>query len=284
MSAESCVPLPAGTLPAPRPDLAVLKGRQRDTWASGDYAVIGRTLQIVGETLCEAADVRGGERVLDVAAGNGNAALAAARRWADVIAVDWVPALLERTARRAEANGLALHTREADLEALPFEDGSFDAVLSVYGAMFSPDQERTATEMLRVCRDGGRVAMANWTPDGFIGELFRVVGAHVPPPQGVESPARWGTEERLRELFPRPAAELRIAERTFTFRYRSVDHWLEVFRAYYGPMLRAFEALPAERRPDLDRDLRALLDRWNTADDGTFVAPGAYLEVVARKR
>jgi len=266
------------------PDFAAIKNTQRATWASGDYGVVGRSLQIVGETLCEAADIRGAEKVLDVAAGDGNAALAAARRWADVTASDYVPALLERTMRRAEANGLSMQVREADAENLPFENDSFDAVMSVFGAMFTPNQERTASEMLRVCKPGGRVALANWTPSGFIGELFRVVGRHVPPPAGVKPASLWGTEDRLRELFPSDVADVRVAERVFNFRYRSPRHWIDVFQTYYGPVLRAFAALPQERRGDLDDDLFALAQEHNVTTDGTFVAPGAYLEVVITKR
>ncbi len=284
MSTESCLPAPGVLAHTIGPDLKRIKNVQRETWASGDYAVIGRSLQIVGETLCEAVDVRGGEDVLDVAAGNGNASLAAARRWANVTASDYVPSLLAGTRRRAAADGLDLQIREADAENLPFGDESFDVVLSVFGAMFAPDQERTAAEMLRVCRRGGRVALANWTPEGFIGEMFRVVGRHVPPPAGLKSPAMWGTEARLAELFPEEVADLRVTRRHFVFRYRSPAHFLEIFRAYYGPVLRAFAALPREGQGQLERDLLAFLAARNVALDGTFVAPGEYLEVVATRR
>ncbi len=284
MNTESRLAAPAVPAQPIGPDLWRIKSVQRETWASGDYAVIGRSLQIVGETLCEAADVRGGEAVLDVAAGNGNASLAAARRWANVTASDYVPALLAGTRRRAAADGFDLRIREADAENLPFDDESFDVVLSVFGAMFAPDQERTAAEMLRVCRRGGRVALANWTPEGFIGEMFRVVGRHVPPPAGLRSPAQWGTEARLAELLPGSTVDLRVARHHFAFRYRSPVHFLEIFRAYYGPVLRAFAALPREGQAALERDLLALLDARNVALDGTFVAPGEYLEVVATKR
>ncbi len=266
----------AGT-PAP---LDPLKVRSQATWASGDVAVIGSTLQLVGETLCEAADVSAGERVLDVACGNGNAALAAARRFATVTGVDFVPALLEKARARAAATGLALELREADAEALPFADGSFDVVLSTYGVQFTPDQPRAAAELLRVCRRGGRIALASWTPDGFIGKLFQVVGRHVPPPPGIRSPALWGTEARLQELFGAGAGALRSAVRHFTFRYLSPAHFVEVFRRWYGPMHRAFAALPPEGQAALERDLLALLGQWNTARDGGLAVPGAYLEAV----
>jgi SAM-dependent methyltransferase len=284
MSTISSLPQPGAIATAIDPDYTAIKTVQRATWASGDYSVVGNTLQIVGETLCEAADIRGGEQVLDVAAGNGNASLAAARRFADVTASDYVPALLERARRRAEADGLALTTREADAENLPFDDESFDAVLSVYGAMFTPNQDRTASELLRVCKRGGRVAMANWTPDGFIGAMFRVVGRLVPPPVGVKPASLWGTKDRLAELFPSHVADLRVTERTFNFRYRSPKHFVGIFRTYYGPVLRAFAALPEERRGELERDLLAFVDRFNTATDGSLVAPATYLEVVATKR
>jgi ubiquinone/menaquinone biosynthesis C-methylase UbiE len=235
--------------PATSPDFAAIKTRQKATWASGDYAVIGTTLQIVGETLCEAADLRPGQRVLDVAAGNGNATLAAARRWCEVTSTDYVPALLERARERAAAERLhAIDFCEADAEALPFDDASFDAVLSAFGCMFAPNPPRVAAELLRVCRPGGRIAMANWTPEGFIGQLFKTVGKHVPPPAGVSSPALWGSRGRIAELFE-PAAHVAAETRQFVFRYRSPEHWLEVFRGYYGPVLKAFAALDAGGQP-----------------------------------
>ncbi len=264
----------------PLPDLDALKARSRAAWASGDFAVIGSTLQLVGETLCEAAGVAAGERVLDVACGNGNAALAAARRFAAVTGVDFVPALLEKARARAQADGLPLTLREADAEALPFPDGAFDVVLSTFGVQFAPDQPRAAAELLRVCRRGGRVAHASWTPDGFVGQLFRTVGAHVPPPPGARSPARWGTEARLQELFGAGAGALRTAVRHFPFRYRSAAHFVEVFRTWYGPIHRAFAALPPEGQAALERDLLALLEAANAARDGSLAVPGAYLEAV----
>lgn len=262
------------------PDLAAVKARQQAAWASGDFAVIGSTLQVVGETLCEAADVAAGERALDVACGNGNAALAAARRFADVTGVDFVPALLAKARARADATGLRLSLREGDAEALPFADGVFDVVLSTFGVQFAPDQPRAASELLRVCRPGGRVALASWTPDGFVGRLFRTVGAHAPPPPGLASPALWGTEARLGALFGAGAGALRVAVRHFTFRYLSPAHFVEVFRTWYGPIHRAFQSLPPDGQAALERDLLALLEASNTARDGSLAVPGAYLEAV----
>lgn len=262
------------------PDLIAVKAKQQATWGAGDYSVVGTTLQIVGETLCEAVDLRSGERVLDVACGNGNAALAAARRFAHVTGVDYVPALLARAGARAAADGLRLEVREGDAEALPFPDGAFDVVLSTFGVMFTPDQERAAGELLRVCRHGGRIALANWTPDGFVGQMFKVVGSHVPPPAGLRGPPLWGTQGRLAELLGAEARELRCQRREFTFRYRSAAHWLEVFRSWYGPTHRAFAALAPEGQDALAADLTALVERFNVARDGTMVVPSAYLEAV----
>ena len=227
------------------PDYAAIKQRQQATWASGDFAVIGTTLQIVGESLAEAADIRAGERVLDVAAGNGNATLAAAHRFAEVTSTDYVPELLEKGRARAAAEGLHVDFRVADAEDLPFDDGSFDAVLSTFGAMFTPDHTRPAREMLRVVRDGGRIGLANWTPEGFIGQLFKVIGAYIPAPVGLKSPALWGTEPHIVELFGPQAIAIRTVRRNFNFRYRSAAHWIQIFRDFYGPTHKAFAALGA---------------------------------------
>ncbi len=268
--------------PIPAVDLATVKGRQQVAWSSGDYAIVGVTLQIVGESLCEAIDLRSNQRVLDVAAGNGNATLAAARRFATVVSTDYVTALLERGAERAKAERLPVTFRQADAEALPFDDASFDVVLSTFGVMFAPDQEQAARELLRVCRPGGKIGLANWTPDGFIGRLFKTIGKHVPPPAGVRSPLLWGSAAHLASLFG-PGASVRATERPFMFRYRSPEHWLEVFATYYGPVHKALGALEGGKRAALEADLRALLDSVNEARDGTFVAPGAYLEVVVAR-
>ena len=266
--------------PGTQPALQALKSRQRAAWASGDYAIVGTTLQIVGEELCEALDIRAGQTVLDVAAGNGNASLAAARRWCRVVASDYVPELLERARERAAAERLDIQFREADAEALPFPSESFDVVVSTFGVMFTPDQEMAASEMLRVLKSGGKIGLASWTPEGFVGELFKTLGRHVAPPAGSRSPALWGTRARITELFGLHAAAITTAQRHFVFRYRSPAHWLEVFRAYYGPMLKAFAALEPPDRAALEQDLLALIDRFNRARDGSMVAPAEYLEVV----
>lgn len=263
-------------------DLAALKSRQQGAWASGDYAVVGTTLQIVGESLCETLDLRSGQTVLDVAAGNGNATLAAARRWCEVTSTDYVAALLERGRARAVAERLGVNFQQADAEALPFADGAFDVVLSTFGVMFTPNQELAASELLRVCRPGGKIGLANWTPDGFIGQLFKTIGQHVPPMAGVKSPALWGTEARLAELFG-AGGSVAAAPRSFSFRYRSPAHWLEVFRTWYGPVNKAFAALDASQQAALEGDLLALIGRFNRAEDGTMVAPSAYLDVVVSK-
>lgn len=272
----------ANAVTQPTPDLAALKSRQQVAWASGDYSVIGARLQIVGESLCEALDLRSGEKVLDIAAGNGNATLAAARRWAEVTSTDYVPELLERGRERAMANGLAVEFQQADAEALPFKDASFDVVVSTFGVMFTPDQDRAAKEMLRVCRPGGRIGMANWTPESFIGQVFKTIGKHIPPMPGVRSPALWGTKARLEEMFGGQAS-IEASSRMYNFRYRSPTHWLEVFSTWYGPVHKAFEALPQAGKAALEEDFLALIGRFNQAKDGTMVVPAEYLEVVIRK-
>lgn len=274
----------AATPTAATPDLPALKTRQQAAWSSGDYAVVGTTLQIVGEQLCEALDVRAGQQALDVAAGNGNASLAAARRGCEVVASDYVPALLDRARERALAEGLGMEFRVADAEALPFPDHSFDIVLSTFGVMFTADHDRAAAELLRVCRPGGRIGMANWTPDGFIGSVFKTIGRHVPPPPGAKSPALWGTRARLADWFEAQSTSIVAAERHFVFRYRSPAHWLAVFRGYYGPMLKAFAALDADGQARLEQDLLALAAQFNRATDGTLVLPSEYLEIVISRR
>jgi SAM-dependent methyltransferase len=266
------------------PDLAALKARQQGVWSSGNYALVGATLQIVGETLCEALDLRAGQRVLDVAAGNGNVTLAAARRWCDVTSTDYVPALLEHGKKRAAADGLTVHFQEADAEALPFADATFDVVVSSYGVMFTPNQERAASEMLRVCRSGGKIGLANWTPAGFIGQVFKVMGQYVPPPAGVKSPALWGTRERLAELFGGAATSIAAERRDIMVRYRSAAQFNDEFRTYYGPVLKARSSLDDSRRDALVADLRTLIGRLNRATDGTMVVPGEYLEVMIVKK
>lgn len=265
-------------------DFNAIKQRQQATWASGDFAIIGTTLQIVGELLAEAADVRAGERVLDVAAGNGNATLAAARRFAQVTSTDYVPDLLEKGALRAKAQGLDIQFKVADAEALPFEDGAFDVALSTFGAMFTPEPSKTARELLRVVRSGGRIGMANWTPEGFLGDLFRVIAAYVPPPAGVQSPMLWGSEPRIVELFGPEATDIRCVRRDFNFRYRSAAHWVEVFRSFYGPTLKAYAALDPTRQGRLTEDITALLERLNVGGPNSLVVPGEYLEIVITRK
>jgi len=265
------------------PDLAAIKQVQQTIWASGDFAVIGVTLQIVGELLAEAIDIRAGDTVLDVAAGNGNASLAAARRFARVMSTDYVPALLEKGRQRAAAEGLPVEFRVADAEDLPFPDNDFDVALSTFGVMFAPDHPRAARELLRVVREGGRIGLANWTPEGFVGQLFKVIGAHAPPPAGLKSPALWGTEAYLEGLFG-SGADIRTERRQFNFRYASSAHWLQVFREYYGPTNKAFARLDSGGQAALERDILAVLDRFNTAGPASLVVPSEYLEVVIMKR
>jgi SAM-dependent methyltransferase len=270
------------TMNAPTPDLQALKTRQQAAWASGDYAVIGTTLQLVGEQLAEACDLRWDERVLDVAAGNGNATLAAARRGAQVTSTDYVPSLLDRGAERARAERLDVKFQVADVENLPFADAAFDAVLSTFGVMFAPDHAKSAAEMLRVVRTGGRIGMANWTPDSLVGKMFKALGRQIAPPAGAQSPALWGSQAHLQALFP--GQDIAVTERSFNFRYRSAAHFIDVFRTWYGPVHKAFGALPAEKAAELHADLSDLLNGLNRAGAGALVVPSEYLEVVVTKR
>jgi ubiquinone/menaquinone biosynthesis C-methylase UbiE len=268
---------------SPVADLAAVKARQQIAWSTGNYAVVGTTLQIVGETLCESLDLRSGAQVLDVAAGNGNATLAAARRWCDVVSTDYVSELLESGRARAQAEGLNPRFEVADAEALPFPDASFDAVLSIFGVMFTPDQEQAARELIRVCKPGGRIGLANWTPESFIGQVFRTIGKYVPPAAGVKSPAQWGTESRLQELFGSSVKSLRAVSREFKFRYRSAQHLLDVFRSYYGPMNKTYAALDSRGQASLTQDLLALMARFNRSGDSTAVVASEYLEVAIER-
>lgn len=265
------------------PDYVTIKTRQHTTWATGDYGRIGVLLQIVGESLCEAVDLRSSDNVLDVAAGNGNASLAAARRFADVTSTDYVPELLEQGLRRAEADGLPMLIRVADAENLPFKDGEFDVALSTYGVMFAPNQQRAAAELLRVVKSGGRIGLANWTPDGFVGELFRVIGRFVPPPAGLTPPAAWGTEMRLVELFGPYASDIRTERKQFVFRNLSAEHWIDTFRRYYGPVHKAFAALDAAGQEALHDALLGLLNKYNRGGRDSLVVPADYLEVVIQR-
>ena len=270
--------------PAAGTDLAAVKSRQQAAWSTGNYAVVGTTLQIVGEDLCEAIDLRSGVRVLDVAAGNGNATLAAARRWCDVTSTDYVASLLDAGRARAQAEGHRIQFQEADAENLPFPDASFDAVLSTFGVMFTPDQEKAAGELARVCKPGGRIGLANWTPESFIGQLFKTIGKYVPPAPGVKSPALWGTKARLDELFGGTAKEIRVISRQFNFRYHSPAHWIDVFRTYYGPMNKTYGALDAPKQAAFTREVMMLIESRNRSGDGTLVLPSEYIEVVIERK
>jgi ubiquinone/menaquinone biosynthesis C-methylase UbiE len=272
------------SITAERLDLDTVKQRQQSTWASGDYAIIGTTLQIVGELLAEAADIRADERVLDVAAGNGNASLAAARRFAQVTSTDYVPHLLDRGAARARAEGLQIAFRVADAEKLSFADEEFDVALSTFGVMFAPDQQRAASELLRVTRGGGRIGLASWTPEGLIGDLFRLIARFSAPPPGLLSPMLWGSEPHIVQLFGGHAADIRCLRRHFQFRYRSAAHWIEMFRSFYGPTHKLYEALDSERQAQLSASITELLERLNTGGPRSLVVPGEYLEVVITKQ
>jgi SAM-dependent methyltransferase len=268
----------------PHPDLDAVKQRQQQAWASGDYHAVAARIMVVAERLVDSADLHAGWRVLDVATGSGNAAIAAARLGAEVVGVDYVPSLLDRAEARAIAEGLSVELIEGDAEALPFADASFDAVTSVFGSMFAPDHERVAAELLRVTRPGGTIALASWTPDGFLGDFFRTMAAHVPPPAGVRSPMLWGTESHLRDLFGDGIASLEAVERTFTFRFRSAEEFVAFFRTWYGPTLKAFASLDDEAREALEQDLVALAGRHDRLGTDAIAIPAIYLETVAIRR
>jgi SAM-dependent methyltransferase len=266
------------------PDLATIKGRQQKAWSSGDYGKVGVTLLIMAEQLVEAADLQPGHKVLDVASGNGNAALAAARRFGEVTTLDYVPMLLEEGRQRAEAEGLPIDFLEGDAENLPFEDASFDVVLSTLGVMFAPDQDKAASELLRVVKPGGTIGMVNWVPDSYIGELFKTIGKYVPPPPGVKPPFRWGTEEGLDELLDGGIGSLQTRRRTLVWRFPSARHHVEFMREYYGPLNKAFGALDEEGQNALEQDLTSLAERYNHSENGTALLHADYLEVVATRR
>jgi SAM-dependent methyltransferase len=276
--------LTVSTLQVAQPDYAAIKGRQQQTWDSGDYHVIASLIVPVSERLCDAIDLRAGERVLDVATGSGNTAIAAARRLCEVTGVDYVPDLLERGRVRAAAEGFYISFVEGDAEALPAADAAYDVVLSTFGTMFAPNQEQAAGELLRACRSGGRIGLANWTPDGWIGEMFRIVSRHVPPPAGLRPPTRWGTEEGLQELLGDGITTLRAERQAFVWRFASAQGYLDLFRTYYGPVHKAFGALDATGQEALARDLIDGVERYNRSTDGTLVVPADYLEGVATKR
>lgn len=278
---------PAAGLPASEtstPDFIAIKTKQNAAWSSGDYAKIGVTLQITGEELAEAVNPAPGSSVLDVAAGNGNATLAFARRWCDVTSTDYVEALLDAGRKRAEAERLEVAFRTADAEDLPFRDGSFDSVVSTFGVMFTPNQQKSAAEMIRACRSGGKIGMANWTPESFIGGLFKTLGKRVPPPVGVSSPALWGTRSWIEEQFSADAQDITMKLKNFNFRYRSPEHFIEFFRVFYGPVRKAFVALDKGEQIALYNDIHKTVERFNVATDGTMIAPSEYAEIVVTKR
>jgi len=271
------------TAQATTPDLGVVKQRQQQMWASGDFHAVAALIQPVAEDLVETIDPRADWRILDVATGSGNAALAAARRGCDVVGIDYVPALLARGRRRAEAEGLDIDLVEGDAEAIPFADASFDAVVSVFGAMFAPDHAKTFAELARVCRPGGRIGLATWTPDGFVGEMLKVVAAHVPPAPGVASPLLWGTKAHLGAMFGDAIEGLSARERTFTFRFRSAAAFVEFFRDHYGPTLKAFEAVGADGAGALHDDLVTLVRTYGGTSEGPVAIPATWLETVATR-
>jgi SAM-dependent methyltransferase len=272
------------TIDTTKPDLQAVKQRQQKTWASGDFGVVAARIVLVAEQLCDTADLHAGWRVLDVATGSGNAAIAAARLGCTAVGIDYVPSLLEQGRKRAAAEGLDVELLEGDAEALPFPDASFDAVTSVFGTMFAPNHEQAASELLRVTRPGGTIALASWTPTGFIGELFQTVGAHVPPPAGVPAPMLWGTKEHLGRLFGNEIRSLGVAERTFTFRFRSAAEFVAFFRRFYGPTLKAFAALDEDGAEALERDLVELAIRFDRLGGDAIAIPATYTEAVAVRR
>ena len=279
------VPVSRSPLPASSaPDLAAIKTRQQATWASGDYAVIGTTLTIVGESLCEALDLRAGQNVLDVACGNGAATLAAARRFTRVTGLDYVPSLLARAEERARAERLDVALVEGDAEAMPFIDGQFDAALSTFGVMFTPDHARAARELVRVVRPGGKIGLSSWTPDGFIGQVFALVGRTVPPPAGLKSPPLWGTVPHCEQLFEGAVTAFRSVHREFVFRYLSAEHFIDVFRSFYGPIHKLYAALPADKAAAFTAEFTDLIGRFNRSGDETVVIPSKYLELVLHRR
>ncbi len=269
---------------AAAPDYAFIKTRQNAAWGAGDYSKIGTTLQITGERLAEALDLRPGSKVLDVAAGNGNATLAFARRWHDVTSTDYVDTLLAQGRARAIAEGLDVRYQVADAEDLPFADGEFDAVVSTFGVMFAPNQQQSTRELARACRSGGKIGLANWTPDGFTGQLFRTLGSHVPAPKGVRPPTLWGTRDWLNDAFGPVASRIDITPKAFDFRYRSAAHFVDVFRTWCGPTQKTFLALDTDGQAALEADILALIADFNTATDGSMAVPGAYLEVAVHRK
>ncbi len=265
-------------------DLKAVKAQQLKTWATGDFAMIAWNTVFPGELLCEAAALRAGEKVLDVATGSGNAALSAARRGCEATGIDYVPALIERARERAAVERLPARFEVGDCEDMPFSDGEFDVVLSVYGSMFAPNQDKAAQELVRVCRPGGRIAMSNWTPVGFWGQTFRLMAKYLPPVEGLRPPPEWGTEKRLKELFGGATSSIHIADRSALFRYRDSTHWIETFRTYFGPIMRVLGTLDESRQGEFLKELDDTLNRFNRSGDDTLVVSSDYLEVVMTKK
>jgi ubiquinone/menaquinone biosynthesis C-methylase UbiE len=268
----------------PTVDFNAVKERQRMGWESGDYPRVGNTLQLIAERLVDAAGLHAGRRVLDVACGQGNAAIAAARRFAEATGVDYATNLLDQGRERAEAEHLGVTFTDGDAERLPFPDGSFDTTLSTVGVMFAPDQERAAAELVRVTRAGGTIALASWTPDSLVGEMFKTIGRYAPPPAGLRSPMLWGTESRLAELFGDRVEWVSLARRTFYFCYHSPEHFSEWFRHYYGPITRLAGSLDEDTAARFAADLAEVPRAFNRAEDGTVLAAGDYLEAVGVRR
>lgn len=267
-----------------RPDLPALTRRQQQTWAAGDFHVLAMTIMPVAEALVAAVDPHAGQRVLDVACGSGNTALVAARRYCHVAGLDYVPAFVERARQRAAADGVKVEFREGDAQALPFPDATFDAVVSSFGVMFAPDQEKAAGELLRVCKSGGRIGLAVWMPEGYAVDFFKTIATYVPPPQGLRPPLRWGTIEGLRELLGAGTSEILTERRICSMYYRSADHAVEIFRTYFGPIARACQMLDAVARDAMLAELRDLLGRYNRATDGTLILAAEYMQVVATRK
>ncbi|MDX6600932.1 MAG: hypothetical protein QOF13_134 [Solirubrobacterales bacterium] len=265
-------------------DLGAVRQAQQKTWSEGDFAMVAGMVEMVAEELVEALDVVPDERVLDVACGSGNGALAAARRaWGNTVGVDFVPALLERGRERAAAERLDVEFVEGDAADLPFADGEFDLVISIFGAMFAPEHEKTAAELLRVSKPGGRIGMANWVPDGGVGKMFMTIAKHAPPPPGVSSPLLWGTEDHLREVFGDGVSDLRVDRRKSRQTFRSADHFLEFFRTYFGPTKVAYERVGPDGEAALTADMKAYLEEYNTAGDRALVLEPEYLQVIAQR-
>jgi SAM-dependent methyltransferase len=265
-------------------DLTTIKNRQQQTWGTGDFSRLAVKVLLVGEQLCEAVDLHPGQKVLDVATGSGNTALAAARRECEVTGIDYVDSLLEQARLRAATERLSITFQTGDAEDLHFPEGAFDAVLSTFGVMFAPYQEKAAQELLRVCHSGGKIGLANWTPNGFIGEMFRVISRYIPQPPHLKPPTAWGTEERLQELFGGQVASLQTTKRSFNFRFLSPEQWLEFHKSHFGPVIKVYEVLAEDQRADLTKDLLDLARKHNRSSDSTLIIPAEYLEVVAVKR